>query len=144
MQLFIGGACSGRRDLVAARFPRARWHRLAEGQPLAGWGDAGSAGLVVTGWARWLAAALIREPDDARLRGAWREALDALATQRPDGGETLLILDEMGRGIVPMAAEDRRLRDLNGRLAQDAAARCAAVWYVRHGLARRLDAPDRA
>lgn len=29
MQLFIGGACAGKRDAVAARFPGAVWHRLA-------------------------------------------------------------------------------------------------------------------
>lgn len=140
MQCFIGGACSGRRALVAERFPAARWHRLAAGEGVATRHDGLAPGvpLVVTGWGDWLAAALA-ESDDDGVRASWRAMLDALAeAQRAAGGEVVLVLDEMGRGIVPMAPEARRLRDLNGWLAQEAAARCEAVWYVRHGLARRI------
>ncbi len=140
MQCFIGGACSGRRALVAERFPAARWHRLAEGEGVMTRHDGLVPGVpqVITGWGDWLAAALA-EGDDDGVRASWRAMLDALAeAQRAAGGEVVLILDEMGRGIVPMAPEARRLRDLNGWLAQEAAARSEAVWYVRHGLARRI------
>nr|WP_298251084.1 bifunctional adenosylcobinamide kinase/adenosylcobinamide-phosphate guanylyltransferase [uncultured Halomonas sp.] len=146
MQCFIGGACSGRRDLVDERFPEARWHRLAPGQGVADWLDDVPVGatLVITGWAAWLAAALVDDNDDG-VRASWRIMLQALAAaQRRQGLELVLILDEMGRGIVPMAPEARRLRDLNGWLAQEVASRCTAVWHVRHGLARRLDDGDSA
>lgn len=144
MQCFIGGTCSGRRDLVDERFPEARWHRLAPGQGVADWLDDLPVGatLVITGWAAWLSATLAEDHDDG-VRVRWRALLEALAAaQRRQGLGLVLILDEMGRGIVPMAPEARRLRDLNGWLAQEVASRCTAVWYVRHGLARRLDRVD--
>ncbi|MBF7053401.1 bifunctional adenosylcobinamide kinase/adenosylcobinamide-phosphate guanylyltransferase [Halomonas sp. KAO] len=140
MQCFIGGACSGRRELVSKRFPAAHWERLNPGEGVADWlGDLPEgATLVVTGWAGWLTAAQA-EVDDDGVRASWRAMLEALAAQETRGLEVVLILDEMGRGIVPMAPEARRLRDLNGWLVQEVASRCSAVWYVRHGLARRLD-----
>lgn len=141
MQLFIGGACAGKRDAVSERFPTARWHRLGAGTPLDGWRATANPAtpLVVSGWTAWLEAALADEPDDDRLRERLAAALEALAVAEREGDSTMvLILDEMGRGIVPMAASARRLRDLAGWLAQDAAARAEAVWYVRHGLVKSL------
>ncbi|XKE46628.1 bifunctional adenosylcobinamide kinase/adenosylcobinamide-phosphate guanylyltransferase [Halomonas organivorans] len=140
MQLFIGGACAGKRDLVASRYPDAGWLRL-EREGLEAWRGRLAPGvpLVLTGWADWLADVLGQEPDDDRLRRRLVAELDALTrAERDRGAEAVLILPEMGRGIVPLEARDRRLRDLAGWLAQDAAARADAVWYVRHGLARRL------
>ena len=60
MLCIIGGACSGRRALVAERYPRAVWHRLEPGEPPAGWAGRATSGgvLVVTGWAEWLKALL--------------------------------------------------------------------------------------
>lgn len=143
MQCFIGGACSGRRELVSKRFPAAHWERLVPGQAVGAWPYDLSPGavLVVTGWADWLTTALAEEGDDG-VRQGWRAMLEALAAQETRGLEVVLILDEMGRGIVPMTPEARRLRDLNGWLVQEVASRCSAVWYVRHGLARRLDSGE--
>ncbi|WP_048305922.1 bifunctional adenosylcobinamide kinase/adenosylcobinamide-phosphate guanylyltransferase [Halomonas sp. PR-M31] len=141
MQLFIGGACAGKRDAVSKRYPTAHWHRLDAGAPLDGWrGSAvSSLPLVVTGWTAWLEAALDNEPNDDRLRERLAAALDKLvAVERKGGPTVVLILPEMGRGIVPMSPLKRRLRDLAGWLAQDATERAEAVWYVRHGLVKRL------
>jgi adenosylcobinamide kinase / adenosylcobinamide-phosphate guanylyltransferase len=148
MQLYIGGACAGKRDAVAARFPEATWYRLTPGRPLPGVVASPHPGpvRVVTGWLGWLEAALAREPDDDTLRQQLTAELDALcAAERCDGLEVVLILPEVGRGIVPMAPSDRRLRDLAGWLTQDAAVRAEGVWYVRHGLVqtlRQVKAPD--
>ncbi|MCG6659887.1 adenosylcobinamide kinase [Halomonas campisalis] len=150
MQLFIGGACAGKRDAVAARFPAANWCRLVPSRPLGDWRRQGAPGTVrvITGWLGWLQAALAHEPDDDALRNQLAAELDALcAAECRDGHEVVLILPEVGRGIVPMAASDRRLRDLAGWLAQDAAARAERVWYVRHGLLqvlRQVKAPANA
>ncbi len=137
MLCVIGGTCSGRRALVAERFPLARWHRLAAGEGAAASRDGhqGKEALVVDGIADWLAAALAETPDDEVLRETWLELLDGLAAAP---GEAVLILDEMGRGIVPLDPAARRLRDHNGWLAQAAVARSQAVWYLRHGLCKRL------
>lgn len=141
MQLFIGGACAGKRDAVSERFPTVRWHCLGAGGPLDGWRATATAAvpLVVTGWTAWLEAALDAEPDDDRLRGRLAAALDSLAAAERQGGLTVVLtLPEMGRGIVPVSPTKRRLRDLAGWLAQDAAERADAVWYVRHGLVKSL------
>ncbi|WP_192036438.1 bifunctional adenosylcobinamide kinase/adenosylcobinamide-phosphate guanylyltransferase [Halomonas sp. YLGW01] len=141
MQLFIGGACAGKRDLVAARFPGAFWWKVGEGGTLSGWRDRLVPGrcLVITTWTDWLARSLVEEPDDDRLRERLADELVAMSEAERQGEATIvLILPEIGRGIVPVAPEDRRLRDLAGWLAQDAASIAEAVWYVRHGLARRL------
>ncbi|WP_458525051.1 bifunctional adenosylcobinamide kinase/adenosylcobinamide-phosphate guanylyltransferase [Onishia taeanensis] len=141
MQLFIGGACAGKGDIVTARFPGAVWWKVGEEGALSGWRHRLASGqcLVITAWADWLARALVDEPDDDRLRARWADELAAMGeAERHRGGDIVLILPDMGRGIVPLAVEDRRLRDLAGWLSQDAASVAEAVWYVRHGLARRL------
>lgn len=137
MQSVIGGACSGRRRLVNERFPEACWHRLVAGEEV----DVCLAGqerkdvLVVDGIAAWLAAAVSETPDDDALRGIWQGLLDGLVAAPC---EVVLILDEMGRGIVPMDPAARRLRDQNGWLVQAAMTRSQAVWYLRHGLCKQL------
>lgn len=141
MQLFIGGACAGKHERVRERFPAASWCRLAPGKPLGIWRDLAKPGaaLVLTGWLSWLEAALRIETDDDALRLVLVEELQALLeAERQDALNVVLIVPEVGRGIVPMAAGDRRLRDLVGRLGQEAAAHAAQVWYVRHGLVQGL------
>lgn len=141
MLCVIGGACSGRRALVAKRYPQAVWHRLVPEASIAGWEalPPSNALLVVTGWAEWLKALLAATTDDEAVRTAWRAQLSALDEwERAAQGEVLLILDEMGCGIVPMDEKARRLRDLNGWLSQEVASRSRALWQVRHGLCKRL------
>lgn len=136
MQSVIGGAYSGRRRLAAERFPRAGWHRLVKGEGaacLAGHGEGEV--LVVDGITDWLAAALAEIPDDDALRGVWQGLLDGLVAAPC---EVVLILDEMGRGIVPVDPAARRLRDHNGWLAQAAVERSRTAWYMRHGLCKQL------
>jgi len=141
MQLFIGGACAGKRRVVTQRFALPHWHSAYQGDSLTEWPvEAASARcLVLEGWEHWIAARLANETDDDRLRQELSSELDALrAWEIEQDGEVVLIMLEMGRGIVPLSPEKRRLRDLNGWLAQDAAARCEQVWYVWHGLVRSL------
>lgn len=140
MQLFIGGACAGKRDVVTSRFPSASWQRLEAGQSLINSQQALDANtpLVITGVLEWLGAALERDDNDA-LRQQWQRDLAALC-QRADelNAALIMIATEVGRGIVPMQPEPRRLRDLNGWFTQDATAQASHVWYVRHGLVMAL------
>ncbi|WP_300274415.1 bifunctional adenosylcobinamide kinase/adenosylcobinamide-phosphate guanylyltransferase [Halomonas sp.] len=137
MHSIIGGACSGRRQLAAQRFPCAGWHRLVKGEGaeecLAG--HAGREVLVVDGIAAWLSAALAEIPDDDALRETWLRLLDGFVAAPC---EAVLIFDEMGRGIVPMDSAARRLRDHNGWLVQAAVERSRVAWYLRHGLCKQL------
>ena len=143
MQLFIGGACAGKRRAVTEQFASPYWHSAYQGHALAEWPAAAATRcLVLEGGERWIAARLAGEADDDKLRHDLTKELDILhAWEAGQGREVVLIMLEMGRGIVPLAPVKRRLRDLNGWLAQDAAARCERVWYVRHGLYRSLKSP---
>jgi adenosylcobinamide kinase/adenosylcobinamide-phosphate guanylyltransferase len=147
MQLFIGGACAGKREAVRSRFPGARWHCAYDGKALEAWRDTlpRQGVLVLEGWECWLAAWLVDEPADAPDDDSLRQRLRMLLAtwqdlEREAAVGVVLILPEMGRGIVPLDRSERRLRDLAGWLAQDTAACCEAVWYVRHGLVQRLSA----
>ncbi|HDZ45633.1 MAG TPA: adenosylcobinamide kinase [Halomonas sp.] len=136
MQLFIGGACAGRRDAVAKRFPTALWKRLAADVPFADSHQALAANtpLAITGVLEWLRANL-GSADTETLRQQWQSDMTMLC-QRADqrNAPLIIIATEIGRGIVPMQPEQRQLRDLNGWFTQDAAAQADQVWYVRHGL----------
>lgn len=140
MQLFIGGACAGKREVVATRFPEAYWHRLEASQSLSRCQQALSSDtpLVITGLIDWLAS-VTTKPDSDTLRQQWREELAQLC-ERADtlNAGLIIIASEVGRGIVPMQPEQRRLRDINGWFIQDATARADHVWYVRHGLVMEL------
>lgn len=136
MQLFIGGACAGKRDAVTTRFPKANWWRLAAAKPFSDSQQALVADmpLVITGVLEWLGASLERDDNDA-LRQQWQSDMAALC-QRAEAlnAPLIIIANDVGRGIVPMQPEQRRLRDLNGWFVQDATAQAEQVWYVRHGL----------
>ncbi|MBT2788457.1 MULTISPECIES: bifunctional adenosylcobinamide kinase/adenosylcobinamide-phosphate guanylyltransferase [unclassified Halomonas] len=136
MQLFIGGACAGKRDAVAARFPDALWHRLMPGQQLAACQQTLIADrpLVISGVLAWLEAALVNAENDP-LRQQWQGDMTQLCQRAKQLNAALVIITtEVGRGIVPMQPEQRRLRDLNGWFNQDASVQAKQVWYVRHGL----------
>lgn len=136
MQLFIGGACAGKRDAVAARFPTASVWRLDAAKSFI---DSEKAlvvdtPLVITGVLEWLGGALERDDTEA-LRQQWQSDMAALCRRAEELNAPLIIIaNEVGRGIVPMQPEQRRLRDLNGWFVQDATAQAEQVWYVRHGL----------
>ncbi|MAY72290.1 MAG: adenosylcobinamide kinase [Halomonas sp.] len=161
MHVFIGGTASGKRQRVAERYPEARWRDAGEMMsrgPGAGAGPGTGAGagpasgdgdtLVISGWLAWLEAELGTEhenesasADDDRLGQRWRQAFAGWASSP---AQCVLVLDEVGRGIVPVDPAQRRLRDLMGWLSQDAVRLASQVHYVRHGLTMRLDGKDAA
>jgi len=140
MQLFIGGACAGKRDAVAARFPTANEWRLDAAKPFSDSQQelVADTPLVINGVLEWLGASLEHDDNDA-LRQQWQSDIAALC-QRAEAlnAPLIIIANEVGRGIVPMQPEQRRLRDLNGWFVQDATAQAEQVWYVRHGLVMPL------
>lgn len=142
VQLFLGGARAGKRDVVAARWPHAHWHKLVPGEALADWAErvppvVQSAPTVLYGVLPWLEDALGQSDDDDALRRRWKVELDALGAWF-NAAPLIIIGHEVGRGIVPMERDQRRLRDMNGWFNQDAAACAERVWQVRHGLVMAL------
>ena len=165
MHVFIGGTASGKRQRVAERYPEARWRDAGEmmsrvpdagAGPGPGPGTGAGAGpasgdgdtLVISGWLAWLEAELAVDleagsasADDDRLGQRWRQAFAGWASSP---AQCVLVLDEVGRGIVPVDPAQRRLRDLMGWLSQDAVRLASQTHYVRHGLTMRLDGKDAA
>jgi len=141
MQLFIGGASAGKRNAVKQRFPSAVWWRLAPGQRLHEVAHVmlPNTPLVLHGLFEWLTAALDSDFSSDEWRAQWREDLQRLnQTAAEDNVMLVIIANELGRGLVPMARDQRRLRDLSGWFTQDAAVQASNVWYVRHGLVQAL------
>ena len=55
-----------------------------------------------------------------------------------EGKDVIFILTDIGRGIVPMDAEQRALRDACGRLYQQLIAQADEVTRIWYGLAQTL------
>ncbi len=142
MQLFIGGAFSGKRNVVRNRHPgKLTWLSSYDGRAVTEWKSCweGHATLVLEGWEKWLEDALIQENDDEAVRKTFRNHFHYLMKEEQKRGEeVVLVMLEMGRGIVPMDSHYRRVRDLSGWIAQDAANLAREVHYVWHGVSERM------
>ncbi|MGG0645154.1 bifunctional adenosylcobinamide kinase/adenosylcobinamide-phosphate guanylyltransferase [Sporosarcina gallistercoris] len=123
MHIVIGGAVNGKRKFVREMMPaEARW--FGEDKPL----DlrqlselSAEQPAVVCSVEQWMATRLDDEEN------AIHEFLNALSGKR-----VTLIITDIGRGIVPMDAEERALRDACGRLNQhlmEVAREVTRVWY---------------
>ncbi|SER83349.1 bifunctional adenosylcobinamide kinase/adenosylcobinamide-phosphate guanylyltransferase [Salipaludibacillus aurantiacus] len=147
MQLVTGGAFSGKRRIVKELFNEGSqelsWLSSYNDDRLDNWLHVWQpgAGLVFEGWENWLLEDLrCGEASQLdKLRRKYSKLLtDLVREEERHGGKACLIMLEMGKGIVPAEAEDRALRDLHGWLQQDAAKLSREVYYVWHGLSRRL------
>jgi len=141
MQLIIGGSYSGKRAFVRQQSDAIIWHSAYQGDRLEGWRERLQPGhlLVLEGWECWLRERLAESSDLQTLRNTMRCELQALQqVETTQNISVRLILLEMGRGIVPIDAGERQLRDLNGWLSQDATRLCNQVHYLWHGLAQPL------
>ncbi|MBV8740683.1 MAG: bifunctional adenosylcobinamide kinase/adenosylcobinamide-phosphate guanylyltransferase [Sinobacteraceae bacterium] len=75
------------------------------------------------------------QPDEA----LWAHERAALLTSLAAcSAEIIVVSNEVGAGIVPLAAAARRYQDEHGRLNQDVAALCEQVFLVIAGLPLRL------
>lgn len=125
MRVVIGGAHNGKRKFVK---------RMLEGTPHR-WVDCSTGELeipsdgkiVVDRIEQWLAQTKLAE----------EEAVEFIL-KSIEGMDVIFILTDIGRGIVPMDAEQRKLRDTCGRLYQQLIARSDEVTRIWYGLAQTL------
>ncbi|PYZ92316.1 hypothetical protein CR194_15900 [Salipaludibacillus keqinensis] len=139
MQLIIGGAFSGKRKIVKNLSGNVSWISSYEQQSLSNWEKVWEidSNLVLEGWENWLRT----EIQSGRSIAAIRQQMNTLfaelkAEEKRRDQQVILIMLEMGRGIVPLEEENRQLRDLTGWIQQDAAEISEKVIYVWHGLTR--------
>lgn len=73
----------------------------------------------------------------AKMELAEAEAME-FVLKAIEGKDVIFILTDIGRGIVPMDAEQRKLRDACGRLYQQLIAQADEVTRIWYGLAQTL------
>jgi len=123
MQIFIGGAHNGKRAYVK--------HLVEQrGRLDLQWFDGvlptvGTDAIIVAGIERWLVDTTLSEEQ------AITKILESVA-----GRDVVFILTEIGRGIVPIDADQRKLRDICGRLYQRLFTEADEVTRIWYGLAQ--------
>jgi adenosyl cobinamide kinase/adenosyl cobinamide phosphate guanylyltransferase len=86
----------------------------------------------------WISNLMV-ERDDAEISSTVGSAIDAIGGRT---GETIVISNEVGSGVVPMHAVGRRFRDLQGRSNQNFASAAKSAYLVVAGKTLRLQDID--
>jgi adenosylcobinamide kinase/adenosylcobinamide-phosphate guanylyltransferase len=133
MHVYIGGAHNGKRDYVR------KW-LTEQGKENVHWVEGNCLGdsfvvdteniqtTVIAGVEKWLAETDLSE----------QAAIDYVMNWIDKDCRTVFILTDIGRGIVPMDAGQRKLRDACGRLYQRLMAEADEVTRIWYGLAKTL------
>ncbi|MBK3495671.1 bifunctional adenosylcobinamide kinase/adenosylcobinamide-phosphate guanylyltransferase [Viridibacillus sp. YIM B01967] len=126
MHVFIGGAYNGKRQYVRSWLEEQGKQDIAwlEGELPMVMPEAAT--IVVAGLEHVLADKL--EMDEDTLAAEFIEQLKVLDASR----ELIVIVTEMGRGIVPIEANARKLRDVCGRFYQQLfkiSPQITRIWY---------------
>lgn len=120
MHIYIGGAYNGKRAYVKKRLA-SRESDWFEGNLPSESEMRNDRMLVLAALEKWLAATVLSE----------QEAIDQVM-EVIGNRETIVILTDIGRGIVPVDAGQRQLRDACGRLYQrlmEEAEEVTRIWY---------------
>ncbi len=125
MRVYIGGAHNGKRAYVKA-------YLKAEGRTEFQWFEGvlpplGNEPVVIAGLENWLAGVSLTEEK------AIQQVMKTIENR-----EAILILTDIGRGIVPIEAEKRRLRDTCGLLYQRLCAEADEVTRIWYGIPKNI------
>lgn len=136
MQLVIGGAYSGKRRFVREMWEGAVWLSAYNGGNLEDWSHLIQIGktLVIEGFEIWVSNDL-KENSLQMIREKYKHLFQQWSES---DCQFILIMLEMGKGIVPLEEKDRKTRDIMGWLQQDAVKFSEEVYYMWHGLAKRM------
>ncbi|WP_342508405.1 bifunctional adenosylcobinamide kinase/adenosylcobinamide-phosphate guanylyltransferase [Sporosarcina sp. FSL K6-2383] len=124
MHIIIGGAHNGKRGYVNTMLAgrEVEWFegvipKYSEARQV----------MVVAGIEKWLAETDLSEAD----------AVDYVLAAVADR-DVIVVLTDIGRGIVPIDAQQRKLRDTCGRLYQRLMVEADEVTRIWYGLAQTL------
>ena len=125
MQIFIGGAHNGKRTYVkellkAQAKSNIPWMEGALPSP-------SDEPVVIAGLEKWLLNCQLSEEE------AIQQVMAALKNR-----EVILILTDIGRGIVPMEAKQRQVRDTCGRLYQRLVEEADEVTHIWYGIPKKV------
>lgn len=131
MRVFVGGAFNGKRayvkQLVMDR--DVQWIECAEIDNLP---EASSKTIVLAGLESFVGSHLNRSEEVVN------EAFLRKITTYREQSDVIVIVTEIGRGIVPVLAEARELRDRCGRLTQQIFKEATEVTRIWYGLTETL------
>lgn len=125
MRVIIGGAHNGKRDYVKKQLEYEKKAAVVWVE-----GDlptAGQAFIVVSGLEKWL----------TNFQGSEEEAIELVMNALKER-ESIVILTDISRGIVPMDAETRALRDRCGRLYQKIMTQAEEVIQIWYGIPKTI------
>lgn len=125
MRVIIGGAHNGKRAYVKTLLEE-------QGKDNVQWFDGelpspGSEKVVLAGIEKWLEQC-----------GLGEEEAISRVIQSVENRDAILILTDIGRGIVPISAGQRELRDVCGRLYQRLLAEADEVTRIWYGIAKTI------
>ncbi|QUW21132.1 bifunctional adenosylcobinamide kinase/adenosylcobinamide-phosphate guanylyltransferase [Sporosarcina sp. Marseille-Q4063] len=122
MHVIIGGAHNGKREFVRKLLTEEdiTWHVGEIPEP-------GNDTVVIAGLENWLAQCELSEENATDF------ILKAVENRR-----AIIILTDISRGIVPMDANLRKLRDTCGRLYQRLFAEASEVTKVWYGIPQHI------
>ncbi|MCZ2260696.1 bifunctional adenosylcobinamide kinase/adenosylcobinamide-phosphate guanylyltransferase [Sporosarcina sp. G11-34] len=125
MHVIIGGAHNGKRAYVKTLIKEqgnnhVQWFEGELPKP-------GSESVVLAGLEKWLEQC-----------GLGEEEAIARVIKSVENRAAILILTDIGRGIVPIEASQRELRDVCGRLYQRLLAKADEVTRIWYGIAKTI------
>ncbi len=125
MHIIIGGAHNGKRAYVKTLLEKQQKNSVqwCEGEIP----SIGSEPLVLAGIEKWLEQCGLSE----------EEAINHVM-KSIENRDVILILTDIGRGIVPMDAGQRELRDVCGRLYQRLFSEADEITRIWYGIAKTL------
>lgn len=127
MILVIGGSFQGKLEFV-----RRQW---MEGQPGNGWYARGDKDSYETALERPVLYGLHHYIRRIVKEGG---SVDTFLTKVLAGQAQIILLDEIGCGLVPMEAGDRQYREETGRAGQRLALEASEVWRVLCGVGQKI------
>lgn len=132
MHVVIGGAYSGKRQFV-----RENWEsiQLISAYEKKHWDESVTEAVVAyEGFEVWVGQLLDNGKSNDEIINWFKQWLNELANQ----DNVILIMLEIGKGIVPMEEKNRRLRDIVGWIQQEAVRQADKVTSIWHGLAKTM------
>ena len=132
MHVVIGGAYSGKRQYVRTKWSSFQLISAYEGKD---YNETLKDDIVVyEGFEIWVKQMMDKGKTNDEIVEWFRQWLTSI--ENPEN--TVLIMLEIGKGIVPMEEQNRRLRDVVGWIQQEAVKQAATVTSIWHGLAMQI------
>lgn len=141
MLLVVGGAYSGKRKVVKEMLNDCCWISAYDNQKWECWLEKKGKGgnLVFEGFEIWIEKEISSGKKMEEVVELFQAFIRTLARyEQGSDSSIVIVMLEMGRGIVPLEKKDRELRDAAGWILQEAAIHAGEVIYVWHGLAKRI------